>query len=185
LLVSGDRTASAQLISAIYSPLIGWLHAKRRTRITELVNDAATDALVEYVCDPLKWNPSRASLVSYLCMAADRDLQNAIQKHRRRAMREVPIADVEDGLFDRNVQLEQDESSETTKEVLQLLERHVKLQRDRDLLQLMLSGERSTQSFASILRIETRPASEQRAIVKRHKDRLKKVMQRLKGHQNV
>ena len=102
-LVGGDLTASAELCKAILSPLVGWLYAKGRTTDKELIRDAATDALVDYVKHPHRWNQESGTLVSYICMAADRDLLNALEKVQRRRKREVLIADVEDEEFDRLV----------------------------------------------------------------------------------
>lgn len=50
--------------------------------------------------------------------------------------------------------------------------------RDRRLLVLMTDGERSTEQFAIELGIQNLSQSEKEQIVKRHKDRLKKKLQR-------
>jgi len=51
--------------------------------------------------------------------------------------------------------------------------------RDRQLLQLLRTGERKTAAYAEILGIQDHNAMEQRKIVKQHKDRLKKQLERL------
>ena len=51
--------------------------------------------------------------------------------------------------------------------------------RDRRLLQLLRAGERKTAVYAEVLGIQDRDAMEQRKIVKQHKDRLKKQLERL------
>src|SRR5689334_7189922 len=93
-LINGDRVASAQLCKRIIRPLTGWLYKKGRTRDKELVRDAATDALVDYLVHPERWRPELGTLVSYLCMMADRDLLNAVAKVARRQKREILIDDV-------------------------------------------------------------------------------------------
>jgi RNA polymerase sigma-70 factor (ECF subfamily) len=60
-----------------------------------------------------------------------------------------------------------------------MLEEKVKSETDRGLLTLMLQGERSTEQFASVLNIQNLPKKEKARIVKQHKDRLKKVIERL------
>ncbi len=50
--------------------------------------------------------------------------------------------------------------------------------RDNALLQLMAQGEIKTSKFAAVLGIQTLPSSEQRRIVKQHKDRLKARLKR-------
>jgi RNA polymerase sigma-70 factor, ECF subfamily len=178
-LVSGDPTASAEVCKAILGPLVGWLYAKRRTTDKELVRDAATDALVDYIKHPDRWNPKRGTLVSYICMAADRDLLNALEKANRRKSREILTGDVEEEDFDRNVSLESEEHSIDS--LLPALDQKVVSDVDRQLLVLMLQGERSTNKFAQLLKIEDLPKEEKALRVKQHKDRLKKVIERLRS----
>ena len=169
----------------MYPALVGWLHAKRRIRGSELVSDAATDAIVDYIKHPSKWNPNRGTLVSYICMAADRDLRNALEKDRRRQKREIFMSDVEDSGPERNVVSDDEEQSEAISGLLDVLDRTVTSQRDREFLTLMLTGERSTERFAELLGIQALPKSEQAKVVKQHKDRLKKVVERLQRRRDA
>ena len=180
-LISGNPTASAELYKAIFPPLIGWLYVKGRTTDKELIRDAATDALVDYIKNPDKWDPKRGTLVSYICMAADRDLLNALEKVQRRNKHEVRVADVEDEEIDRNVIAQDDEYSDTAADLLPVLNRLVASETDRRLLTLMLEGERSTDKFADVLGINSLSKLEKARTVKQHKDRLKKVMDRLRS----
>jgi RNA polymerase sigma-70 factor (ECF subfamily) len=179
-LVSGDPTASAQLCKAILVPLLGWLYAKRRTPDKELVRDAATDALVDYVKHPDKWKPERSTLISYICMAADRDLLNALEKVARRRSREILTADVEEEDLDRNVSLEAN-PPDSFDSLLPTLDQKVVSDTDRKLLALMLQGERSTNKFAQLLNIDDLPKEKKALKVKQHKDRLKKMIERLRS----
>lgn len=180
-LVSSDPTASSELCKAILPALIGWLHAKGRTSEKELIRDAATDALLDYIKSPEKWKPESGTLVSYMCMAADRDLLNALEKLQRRRRRELLIADVEDEAFDRNVLPEAEYPADSLVVLLSILDRHVTAETDRRLLALMLKGERSTAKFAEVLGILNLPKEERARKVKQHKDRLKKVVERLRN----
>ena len=184
-LVGEDPTASAELYKAIFSPLVGWLRVKGRTTDKELIRDAATDALVDYIKHPEKWNPGKATLVSYICMAADRDLLNALEKVQRIRKHEVLSADVEDEGFGRNVLSEDDGPAVDIDGLLSALERQVTSETDRRFLALMLKGERSTDKFAEVLGIQNLSKQEKARTVKQHKDRLKKIIERLRNRLNA
>ena len=184
-LIDEDPTASADLYKAIFSPLVGWLHAKYRAADREPIRDAATDALVDYIKHPKRWDPRRGTLVSYICMAADRDLQNALKKLQRLRKHELLSADVEDEGFDRNVLPEDSDPSDAMASLLPALETQVTSERDRRLLHLMLEGERSTDKFSEVLGIQNQPKQEKARTVKQHKDRLKKVIERLRAQLNA
>jgi hypothetical protein len=49
---------------------------------------------------------------------------------------------------------------------------------DQELIVLLLDGVRQTEKYATILSITDQPIEDQRKIVKQHKDRLKKQLQR-------
>lgn len=49
---------------------------------------------------------------------------------------------------------------------------------DQAFLETMMNGERDTSQFAEILGISNEPAEDQRIIVKKYKDRIKKIIQR-------
>ncbi len=180
-LVSGDATAPAELYTAIFPSLVAFLLSKGRTRDRELAVDAATDAVTAYLKRPHLWDSSKATLVSYLCMAADRDLLNLLEKKARRERFEVLADDVEVEPPSRNVTGDEEGNRDSLNAALSELGGKLKSERDVEFVTLMLAGERSTRRFAAILRIEDEPQEAQARIVKQHKDRLKKVLQRLKG----
>lgn len=184
-LVGEDPTASAELYKAIFSPLVGWLRVKGRTTDKELIRDAATDALVDYIKHPHKWNPGKATLVSYICMAADCDLLNALEKVQRIRKHEVLSADVEDEGFGRNVLPEDDGPADAIVGLLSALERQVTSDTDRRFLALILKGERSTEKFVEVLGIQNLSKQEKARTVKQHKDRLKKIVERLRNRLNA
>jgi RNA polymerase sigma-70 factor (ECF subfamily) len=179
-LVSGNVTAPAELYKALYAPLVGWLSSKGRTAERDLILDAATDALVAYLKRPEAWDGTKATLISYLCMAADRDLLNLLKKSSRRQRYEVLKSDVEDMGNERNVVLDDKEIKKSVQDALATVQSNIKSKRDLELVTLMLSGERSTEKFAAILGIENETAGKKAKVVKQHKDRLKKVLKRMK-----
>lgn len=85
-LIEGDPTASAALIQALYSPLIG--HAIKKHHSFGVDEDSARDlalaVLVELIETPVKFDPTRGNLFGFLCMALDRDATNLGHKSSNR-----------------------------------------------------------------------------------------------------
>jgi hypothetical protein len=118
-------------------------------------------------------------------MVADRDLLNALEKVQRLRKHEVLSADVEHEEFDRNVLPEDVGPSDDVARLLYALDRKVTSETDRLFVALMLEGERSTSRFAEVLGIQDLPKEEKARTVKQHKDRLKKVIERLRSQLNA
>ena len=77
-LVRGDPTASARLFEAhCFSPLVERLTYRWKTLGRQELKDQATDSLIGYVSNPQRYDPQRASLLTYLTLDADGDLKNA------------------------------------------------------------------------------------------------------------
>jgi RNA polymerase sigma-70 factor (ECF subfamily) len=176
-LIRGDPTASARIFEALLSPLVERLTFKWNRLDRQALEDQATDSLIGYASNPHRYDPQRASLLTYLTLDADGDLKNAYRSTRRN--REQLASDVEDAVSQRN---------ETTDVELFVGDDRVFLARlreafpdecDRRVIYLLLAGERSTPAYTSALGISDLPANEQRAEVKRVKDRIKKRLARL------
>jgi RNA polymerase sigma factor (sigma-70 family) len=183
-----DPLAPAEFAEAFLEELVRRLRAKTGSGYEEiLLQDAATDALLDYVQHPSKFNPQKSALFTYLTMAAYRDLLNMITKEQRRRRREVPLQNVEETLSEGNNIIEVEEQvldSMTAAERTELLRRVAEEfpnKRDSELLDLMMNGERRTAVYSNVLGIQNLTLSEQRKIVKRHKDRITKRLQRLGG----
>jgi len=65
------------------------------------------------------------------------------------------------------------------RELWQKVERALQDERDRAALALILDGERSTEALAEALGLQGLPQLERQREVKRHRDRLVKVLERL------
>lgn len=187
-LLQQDPVAPAEFAEAFLDELFRRLRAKAGSGYEEtLLQDAATDALLDYVQHPSKFKPHKSALLTYLTMAAYRDLLNMLAKEQRRRRREVPIEAVEETLSDGNNLVEMESQvldSMTTDERVELLRTVSEMfpdARDQALLKLMMNGERRTAAFCDVLEIQTLTPDEQRKIVKRHKDRITKRLQRLGG----
>lgn len=185
-LLQGDPTAPSEVNLAYLEPLTSRLRQRfSDVKDETIIQDAVTDALFQYVQSPERFDPAKSSLPNYLTMAARGDLLNALARERRRAARQVPLAAVAEAALPGNTLGEhetQGSAAEDRMAASQLMH-HVLQQvpdpRDREMLKLMLAGERKTIRYAGLLQIDTRSEAEQRRIVKRHKDRLKKRLQRL------
>ena len=180
-LLKGDPIAPAELAEGVYGKLIDRLAFRyRNPQHRDLIADAVADALMAYIKHPDRFLPSKRSLMGFLTMAAEGDLKNALAKTKRQKNREIPLEPVELGANDGN------EISRTEDPDLQIdgarLREHIHDlfddPTDRAMIDLMIEGERSTRAFAEVLHIENLPEQTQRAAVKRHKDRLKKRIQR-------
>lgn len=183
-----DPVAPAEFAEAFLDELVRRLRAKAGSGYEEtLLHDAATDALIDYVQHPSKFNPRKSALLTYLTMAAYRDLLNMIAKEQRRRRREVPLQVVEETLSERNNIIEPEDqvlngmTAAKRTELLRMVAETFPDARDRALLELMMNGERKTTVFSDVLGIQTLTPDEQRKIVKRHKDRITKRLQRLGG----
>jgi RNA polymerase sigma-70 factor, ECF subfamily len=154
-----------------------------------LITDAAIDAVLSYVENPAKYDPSKLGLLAYLVMAAKGDLLNALDKEERRTARLEPLVLADEDDEGREWSREREELTHRDDysclrdtpecEPLLLLAKVIPDLRDREMVELLMNGERRTDAFAEVLGILDHPRSEQERIVKRHKDRLKKRLLRL------
>ena len=196
-LVESDPLAPSDLVETFMEELMRRVRA--RAQITNddfLVCDAVTDALLAYAQQPTKYNPAKSGLLTYLTMSAYGDYLNMLAKEGRREKREVPLEYVEHLLNVGNNLIEdlliedvlntvmEREGILTPEERIRLLQQVSERfpdPQDRQLLNLILLGERKTAAYSAVLGIQDADRNEQRRIVKRHKDRLSKRLKRLGG----
>ena len=187
-LVDGDVTASADLTRLFLVHVIGWLTAKNSRRVPEELRvEAAEDALIALIKAPASFDPARGKrLASYLCMSAQGDLRNILQREGRYYKNQRRLEDVElspqAGKYlvvndDPARSLECQEESERARVVAAPVREGLSDAESRA-LELLLDGERKTAVFAEALGIGHLPTTDQRAEVKRVKDKLKKRIQR-------
>jgi RNA polymerase sigma factor (sigma-70 family) len=182
-LLARDPIAPAELVIAYLEPLVRWLLQRFHSVPDEhLIYDAATDTLLDYSTHPSRFDPGKSPLLSYLRMSAQGDLRNALQKERRRQQRlqqYLRAEPVELLSRDGNRGQKDDDTPVASDDLRQRIFEVITEARDRQLLHLILEGERQTRHYAAILGIQNLNQTEQRRIVKRHKDRLKKQLERL------
>jgi len=177
-----DLTAFSELFSAVHGILQKHLTAKFPQENPADRDDIIVELLFSYLKNPEKFDPTKLSLFAYLRMAAERDTLNFVEREKRRARREIMSFDephVEDRLLERNILTDNTEDDELFAEfrgiqLETLIERLNVNDRDAAFIRLLAQGERSTQPYAEILGISPVEITEQRRIVKQHKDRLSK-----------
>jgi RNA polymerase sigma-70 factor (ECF subfamily) len=191
-LLQDDPLAPAELAEEFLEELVRRLRARVTWILDDaLLLDAAADALLSYAQQPDKFDPTKSGLMTYLTMSAYGDLLNMLSRESRRRQREVSFEDVEHRLPSRNNIVEDVEEEAfqrhgilTLEEKSALLGRIAKEfpdPRDRQILSLMLAGERRTTVYSQVLGVQALGQKEQQRIVKRHKDRINKRLQRLGG----
>jgi RNA polymerase sigma-70 factor (ECF subfamily) len=113
-------------------------------------------------------------------MAAEGDLKNALAKLRRRKEKEITLDDVDLEAADGNrMEGPGDAAGEMdVDDIRSGVRRLFPDPRDRQVADLVLDGERSIEPFARLLGLEGLPVDERRREVKRHKDRIKKRLER-------
>lgn len=186
----GDPIAPDQLVSEYLVPLQtslrrGWLLLPR-----EAVQDAVVDALLTYLQRPDAFDPQRSpSLLAYLKMIASRRLTDALRKQMRLNKRERSVGGVvEINQYGSNMSAgtwppafdEEGDPDALPPEIEEMLNNLFPEPRDRRLLKLICQGRQETSAYAAILGIGSLLESEQRRIVKQHRDR---ILKRLRRHQ--
>jgi DNA-directed RNA polymerase specialized sigma24 family protein len=160
-----DVTASAELVEALSEPLLYHLTKKYpKLRDPDSLYDAVTDALMSYIKRPAQFDPTKRSLIGFLGMAAEGDLLNALAKEKRRRQKGISLEDVELEIVVGNSEVEKG-NSETEPErddLRQALPRIFKDPKDLVMVELMISGERTTESFVEVLELQHLPVDQQR-----------------------
>jgi hypothetical protein len=134
-------------------------------------------------------------------MAASRDLLNALYSKKRRRKREVPFEliqlgsdhdDIDVELMERSSELytkrglpgqyltASQETELIEKEQAAMLANIFTNKTDQQLARMVIDQVRETVHYAQVLGMVSLPMDEQRALVKKHKDRIKKRLERAK-----
>jgi DNA-directed RNA polymerase specialized sigma24 family protein len=186
-LLNRDVTAPAELAERYLLHLIKNVSsAYPKVDDPHLCSDACEDAILKYIKEPGKFDPEKLGLLAYLKMSAVGDLKNEFEKRDRRRRHESTEEDVEEKRVLRNEGREGFGSpqfiiiqNESELHQEQLLEQWFPDPTDRQLARMVLDQERDTKLYVEVLGIESESIDEQRNIVKRHKDRIKKRLKDL------
>lgn len=191
-LLANDPSAPSNLVSVYLIPIMRWLQGRfPKVQDEAMIREAVLKAMLNYIENPSLFNPKRASLFSYLKMSAKGDLLNELERERVRIGREQEIKrKLRDEAVEQNTdtwdELQEDseilipEEYGTKQNVIRQVLEEFPDPLDRQLLQLMFTGKaKKTSACAAVLGIQDRNEVEQRRLVKQHKDRIKKRLERL------
>jgi RNA polymerase sigma-70 factor (ECF subfamily) len=185
LLEKTDSRVTAS-ISEIFFPLLvkslkSSFHYLPDSHVIETI---AEDTLIKYLEKPEKFDPSKRSLIGYLFMDAYWDVKNLIGRAKKVVELYPQVAEYEvqavahdsnpESLFLEQEALQVSEDSEWSDIVGSVIREPT----DRAILELLLDGVRETRQFAEVLGVEKLQPKQQARLVKRHKDRIKKIIQR-------
>jgi RNA polymerase sigma-70 factor, ECF subfamily len=185
LLTGASATVTSEIAEVFLPAVSRSLRGEFRNLGDPHLTDIATaDALLAYFDDPARFDPHRAGLFTYLRWRARSRLLNLLAGQNNSPAPDeaveveasAPVYQVtEGGAADPEDALVRREANEATLRKLGALFTDP---RDLELVRLMLAGVRETAHYAALLGITALPAEEQARLVKRHKDRVKKVVQR-------
>lgn len=179
----GDPAASMLIAEKYLSGILDQLE-RRYPNLGDpaLVEDAVHTAFINYFRRPDTYDPAKSSLRSFLFMAATGDLRNLLQQERRRQARQPVRMDVEDSEARAEYYMDHTtnpdrldfDDSRLSDAIRNVLPDPI----DQRMVMLMMDDERKTAVYAQVLGITALSRKEQEAVVKRHKDRIKKRLQR-------
>jgi len=149
-----------------------------------LVDMATADALMYYFDHATKFDPSRGDLFTYLRLLARSRLLNSLsaQKNSEARKKVVEVDDIEP-VNRVAAQIEPDAESalislDIQTQVMQQVDKCITDPMDLGIAALMIANVRDTSEFARIMGIIDIPVADQRKLVKRAKDRIKKIFER-------
>lgn len=194
ILARNDRVAFVQLTEWLYFSLVQDVqqHAGWNADPT-LVEEAAGQALLDYRDAPARYDPDRASLRSYLAMAAYRDFQNAQTKEQRLQAHQVSLFDPAlqetpgDAVLMEPAEIIDDLVQ--AEEVLQFITKVFPDSTERRIATLILNGVRAPEPYVQILGIGDLSHEEQITtitmvryrIIRRLRRRVGRQLQRMEG----
>jgi hypothetical protein len=185
-LVDGDVTATAE-IAEVFMPIVAARLKRRYSDLDDphLVDTAVEDALLSYFKRPQQYDPAKLRLEGYLYMSARGDLLNQLERQERDS-KQVGLAEVVelgDSDTEHGVEVKDELDIDAivlnyTSPVWERLSEILPDFIDQEIVLLMMDGVRETSVYADVLGVSDYPPEEQFTIVKRHKDRVKKRLQR-------
>lgn len=150
-----------------------------------LILEAVNEAFWGYYKNPETYNPNQNSLLRFLEIAAERDLKNILEREKKHFNKKnvpenVELAESFWNRIKRNNQSTDGDliQQEALKEIDAELSKHFKTEQDIAIAKCILTGERKTEIFSKLLDMEMLDLVEQKKQVKKHKDRIKAILDR-------
>lgn len=189
LIVAQDQLALSKLYETCAEEIISYLKQKYfevYQKDKDVVLEAINEAFLNYFFNPSSYNPEKKTLKRFLIMAAEGDLINRLQKDKKYAniFKSIPMdVELEENFWNSKVRaIEDPENNLITTErfaaIEQLLLDHFGKKEDVEVAKMILTGERETERFAAVLKLEHLSNEQIREEVKRVKDRIKKYIKR-------
>lgn len=179
-LLGGDPTASSDLFRIVHRVLAATIFRQHRAMgiVWEDAIDLATDAIVEHVMNPARFDPNRSRLATYLTVIARGDALNLAASRANAKKNHSRF--VELTVVDRNEYAESNLAKFDAERIMKDYRNEI-IREDGDevVLRLFLSGEDATEEYARALGLTKLPDNEQRQRVKQRRDRIEKRLQRL------
>ncbi|OJH40503.1 RNA polymerase sigma factor [Cystobacter ferrugineus] len=174
-----DTVVSADIFLTFMEPIAAIL--VRRLRCDEdTARDSAMRVLFDYIERPGRYDPGKGRLFAYLMQAARYRALDHRRSARSEARRNREFTHVVE-LGSRTPKEELENRVEAGLIMRRLVERgYLKNERDQEALLLILQGESATEELAKALGLAPMPLEELRREVKRHRDRLMKLLERFR-----
>jgi DNA-directed RNA polymerase specialized sigma24 family protein len=185
LLAGSSLTVTSEIAELFLPLLIKSLAGEFKTvRDPHLIDTAAEDALIYYFDHSTKFDPARASLFTYLRVLAKSSLLNSLGGQKNSEGRKT-IVEVSDPEAVNTVAAQGEPDAEAAlisldvrEKIMRQVEKFIADPMDLRVAGLMVAGIRDTSEYATVMGILDRPVIEQRKLVKRAKDRVKKIFER-------
>ncbi len=195
-LLAGDRVASEEVAPLVLGPVLTRLERRwPRWTHTDVLYDAAVDALLDYADAPERYDPDRGSLIGWLELAAHRDVTNGYRSAKQRTAHDTPpLSAIQDpdqitgelpigasplGLA--RIGPEPDDVSRLDDlDIWHRIRAACPDERERELIwACWVEHERSSDRLAQILRVDHLPVDKRRRKVKDARDVAKRKLRRI------
>lgn len=182
ILARDDPVAFAALAEELYHPLVQDVHRRAGSNSdSALIEESVGQALLDYHDRPGRYDPLRASLQSYLAMAAYRDFLNAQARERRITAHQV-------SLFEPAFQAQNPTESQEIAEIIESQLQVEELWRiinqafpdpiERRIVTLIINNIRSPEPYARVLGLTGLPEDERLRQVQLAKYRITRRLRR-------
>jgi RNA polymerase sigma-70 factor (ECF subfamily) len=186
-LLEGDPLATFDLFSHFLGILCRRLAIQYQSTDRDLIEEAASQTLLDYFMEPRRYDQGKRSLRGYLAMSAERDLQNLLVARRNRPhlLHEATGSELDirarrqwEAGGDVADEIVEDEAARAFWEAAMAVAR---TDEERIVQSLRLDGERSTAIYAAALGWTNLPYADQQRRLYQVKDRLDQRLRRRGG----
>lgn len=187
VLARDDPIAFAALAEWLYKPLVQDVYKRAGVNADPMfVEEAVGQALLDYHDTPERYDPKRASLRSYLVMAAYRDFQNARAKEQRVTAQQISLFDPalrEQDVVRREEMAEAIESQLQVEALWKLIDETFPDPTERRIVTLILNRVHAPEPYAHVLGLADLPDEERLRQVRLVKYRITRRLRRRMSQQ--